>query len=233
MNGSLKLGLGVLLAGAVTFLSGQPLAHAASAGKPVSGGQSTVVIIGASYAQSWPVQVLDGMKVVNKGVGGEQTHEMLARFDRDVIAARPKAVLIWGFINDIHRSKPEELKDKLVRSRENIRTMIDKARSRGITPILATEVTKPVSTDFGAWLAKLRGKQDYQASVNVHVMDVNQWIRSLAAERKITLLDFEKALAGEDGARKREYTTEDGTHLSAKAYDALTAYMQGRKLINP
>lgn len=192
----------------------------------------TIVVIGASYAKSWPVTTLNGLVISNKGAGGEQTHEMLARFDRDVISARPRAVLIWGHINDIFRSEPEELKAKLVRSRENIRSMVDMARGKDIAVILATEVTLPASTGWTAWLGKLRGKQNYREYINGHVIEMNQWIRTLAAEKNLVILDFEKALADQDGSRKREFTTEDGTHLSSKAYDALTRYVQDRKLLN-
>ena len=192
----------------------------------------TIVVIGASYAKSWPVTTLDGLTVSNKGAGGEQTHEILARFDRDVISAKPRAVLIWGHINDIFRSEPEALKAKLVRSRENIRSMVDMARSKDIAVILATEVTLPASTGWTAWLGKLRGKQNYREYINGHVIEMNQWIRTLAAEKNLVILDFEKALADQDGSRKREFTTEDGTHLSSKAYDALTRYVQDRKLLN-
>jgi lysophospholipase L1-like esterase len=191
-----------------------------------------IVLIGASYAKAWNPASLSGMKVINRGVGGEQTHEILARFDQDVVSARPRAVLIWGFINDIFRSNPDELKDKLDRSRSSIRSMADKARNKGITPVLATEVTLPASTGLSAWFGKLRGKQSYQAYVNGHVIEMNHWIRLLAAEKKLVLLDFEKVLADQDGARKREYTTEDGTHLSTKAYEALTRYAQSQKLPN-
>lgn len=192
----------------------------------------TIVVIGASYAKSWSVTTLDGLTVSNKGAGGEQTHEILARFDRDVISAKPRAVLIWGHINDIFRSEPEELKAKLVRSRENIRSMVDMARSKNIAVILATEVTLPASTGWTAWLGKLRGKQNYREYINGYVIEMNQWIRILAAEKNLVILDFEKALADQDGSRKREFTTEDGTHLSSKAYDALTRYVQDRKLLN-
>ncbi len=223
--------LGVLLVGCVVLATNMSSVSAADI-KPATARPKTIVLIGASYAKSWPVTTLDGLTVSNKGAGGEQTHEMLARFDRDVIAAKPRAVLIWGFINDIFRSEPEELKEKLVRSRENLRSMVDKARSKGIVAILATEVTLPASTGWAAWLGELRGKQGYREYINGHVIEMNQWIRALAAEKKLVVLDFEKVLADQDGSRKREFTTEDGTHLSVKAYEALTRYAQARKLLN-
>lgn len=235
MNSPLMRFMGiVLMAIAVTHAEMQDASAADN--KVSAGSKMAMVIIGASYAKGWNVVALDGMPVINKGVGGEQTHEMLARFDRDVIAVKPRVVLIWGFINDVFRSEPEERKEKLQRTRENIRSMVDKARRNGIVPILATEVTLPgdegvVASAMG-WIGKMRGKENYRDQINSHVIEVNQWIRGLAAEQKLVLLDFEKALADEDGRRKREYTTEDGTHLSARAYEALTQYARGRKLLS-
>lgn len=187
---------------------------------------TSVVIIGASYAKGWNPSELGGLNVINRGAGGEQTHEILARFDKDVLAPAPRAVIIWGFINDIFRSTPEELDKKLIRSRENLIAMIDKAHGKGIIPILATEVTLPASDNWldqiAAWVGTLRGKKSYQDYINGHVIEMNQWLRRVATERKLTLLDFEKTLADENGRRRIEYTTQDGTHLSPKAYAALT-----------
>jgi lysophospholipase L1-like esterase len=193
-----------------------------------------VVIIGASYAKSWELPELDGLKVVNRGVGGEQTHEVLARFDSDVVASAPRAVIIWGFINDIFRSTPDEVETKLVRSRENLNAMIEKARSKGIIPIVATEVTLPVgdtwSDRLAGWVGALRGKQGYQDYINGHVVEMNHWLRRTAAEKKLTVLDFEKALADSKGRRKPEYATPDGTHLSLQAYVVLTDYTKRMNL---
>lgn len=187
---------------------------------------NTVVIIGASYAKGWDPSEVGGLKVINRGAGGEQTHEVLARFDKDVLAQAPRAVIIWGFINDIFRSSPEELDAKLIRARENLSSMIDKAYTKGIIPILVTEVTLPVGDGWldkiSAWVGALRGRKSYRDQVNGHVIEMNQWVRRIAAEKKLTVLDFEKVLADEKGRRRSEYTTQDGTHLSPKAYAALT-----------
>lgn len=187
---------------------------------------TSIVIIGASYAKGWNPPDIGGLSVINRGAGGEQTHEVLARFDEDVLAQAPRAVIIWGFINDIFRSTPEELDKKLLRSKENLLAMIDKSQSKGIIPILTTEVTLPVGDNWldqiVAWIGGLRGKKSYQDYINGYVIDMNHWVRRVATERKLTVLDFEKVLADENGRRKIEYTTQDGTHLSPKAYAALT-----------
>ncbi|MCP9462685.1 MAG: hypothetical protein NNA24_11645, partial [Nitrospira sp.] len=65
--------------------------------------KKTLVIIGASYAKGLGQHELAGYQVINKGINGEQSFEMLARFETDVVGLKPNAVLIWGFINDIFR----------------------------------------------------------------------------------------------------------------------------------
>jgi lysophospholipase L1-like esterase len=193
-----------------------------------------LVVIGASYAKGWTPGTLAGLRVVNRGAGGEQTHEVLARFDRDVIAEAPRAVIIWGFINDIFRSGDRGIDATLAASRRNLAAMIDKAAAAGIAPIVATEVT--VTGPAGlvqrlkGFAGRLLGRKSYQDYVNRHVRETNEWLRRLAAERKLVVLDLETLLAEANGERKREYATEDGSHLTPQAYDAITRYAEGMKL---
>jgi lysophospholipase L1-like esterase len=189
-----------------------------------------IVIIGASYVRAWPVQELGGMRVVNKGINGEQSFEMLQRFPDDVIALKPKAVIIWGFINDVHRTKREDIDAAMAKARESIAEMVRLAQANGIEPILATEVTIRGKDDLrstvAGWVGAVLGKTSYQEYVNNQVLETNRWIRNHARENSILLLDFQPLIADEKGFRKKEFATEDGTHISAAAYEKLTAYAQ-------
>lgn len=208
----------------------------ASAADPVSGSRNsssmkqakTLIIIGASYANNWDIQTLGSFRIVNKGVGGEETHQMLSRFEREVIKEKPSAVLIWGFINDIFRSSRDAVGEKKQRAQANIEKMTRMANAAGIRTILATEVLVSVpdrlSDRLLGWYGAVRGKQSYQDYVNEHVRDVNIWIRGLGKSRNLTVLDFERVLAGESGGRQRKYATEDGSHLTPEAYSMLTTY---------
>jgi acyl-CoA thioesterase-1 len=189
---------------------------------------ASLVIIGASYAADWQRPSLPGYAVTNRGVGGEETQQVLARFDRDVLALKPAVVIIWGHINNIHRAPAGGMQAAKDRALANIREMTRRARDQGIKVILATEVTLSEARGFGNWLARavgsLRGKQSYAAMINGHVRDVNGALRALAKEQGLGLLDFEKALDDGDGFRNSDYTREDGSHISAAGYAALTAY---------
>ena len=89
-----------------------------------------LIVFGASYAGSWPLDRLDGEVVANRGVPGQRTADFLERFERDVLAVKPRAVLIWGFINDLFAAS-----DARTASAEVQRAyadMIARARDRGI-----------------------------------------------------------------------------------------------------
>jgi lysophospholipase L1-like esterase len=190
----------------------------------------TLVILGASYVRAWPVQELGGMRAINKGVNGEQSFEMLRRFGDDVIALKPRAVIIWGFINDIHRTGRENIDAAMARARESIAEMVRMARVNGIEPILATEVTIRGKDDLrstvAGWLGAILRKESYQSYVNGHVLDTNRWIRKFAEENGILLLDFQPLIADEKGFRKKEFATEDGTHISKAAYERLSEHAE-------
>lgn len=189
-----------------------------------------IVLLGASYVRGWNLQEIAGYRVINKGVNGEQSFEMLSRFDRDVIAVNPRAVIIWGYINDIFRSEKANLKVNMDAARENLRKMVFTAREHSIHPILVTEVTICGRRGFreaaAALAGRLMGKESYQEYVNKHVRAFNEWLREYSRENNVALLDFEKVLAGETGARKREYAEADGSHISPQGYEKLNGYIR-------
>ncbi|MBM5811041.1 MAG: hypothetical protein FJ191_03615 [Gammaproteobacteria bacterium] len=187
----------------------------------------TIVILGASYAQSWGSPALPGYaRVVNRGVGGDETAGMLARFPADVVALRPAAVLIWGHVNNITRSPPARLAEIKAATRGHYEEMLRQARTAGIEVILATEIPWTESGDFldrlRGLIGRLRGKASYAVRVSREVRELNDFLRQLAAREHLRLLDFERGLARDDGTRRAEYAAADGSHISAAGYRALT-----------
>ena len=188
----------------------------------------SVVVLGASYAQGWKLTDVGGIPVINKGIAGQQSFELLERFDRDVAAAQPRAVLIWGFINDIFRAPVGNLPAALARVRSSYEQMVARAKQQGITPILGTEVTaRPragLMDTFAGWAAALRGKEAYQDVINHDVLATNQWLAQFAEHEGLLLLDFQSVLSEPGGRRRKPFAQADGSHISEAGYDMLTAY---------
>ncbi|MET0051535.1 MAG: GDSL-type esterase/lipase family protein [Candidatus Thiodiazotropha sp.] len=187
-----------------------------------------LVIIGASYAGEWPIEQVGCLRVENRGIGGQVSTEVEERFAEDALSLKPKAVLIWGFINDFannSRDMEDETRETAIR---NIEAMAEAAHAAGVIPVLATEVTMgaPDSLIDGAvrWINELRGKRSYQRYISDNVMAVNRWIRDYAAQKGYPVLDIEGLMTNEAGNRKEGYFTEDLSHISAQAYRDLDAY---------
>lgn len=195
---------------------------------PISSHGGSIVLLGASYAAGWTLENAAGHAVLNRGVGGDETSGMVARFERDVAEAQPHAVVLWGFINDIFRASGE-IDPVLARIRDHYTKIIALARARGIAPVLATEVTiRPRSESFMDGIAELvgtlRGKEAYQDRINQHVMTVNKWIVETAAREGLLVLDFQAVLSEAGGRRHKPFAQPDGSHITPAGYVALTAY---------
>lgn len=187
-----------------------------------------IVILGASYARGWQPDSQSGLRWTNRGVDGQQSWEVLARFDDDVAAVRPAAVVIWGFINDVFRARQGAVPDAVARARASLEQIIERAHHHGIEPVVATEVTIRARSGLRERLAEIAGqligKRSYQDRINAEVRALNTWLRATAAERGLLLLDFEKVLSDGAGRRHAAYATRDGSHISSEGYGALTAY---------
>ncbi|MBL8269745.1 GDSL-type esterase/lipase family protein, partial [Steroidobacter sp.] len=184
---------------------------------------------GASYAAEWENPKLPGYTVTNKGIDGQESSDVRARFERDVIALKPDTTMIWGHYNDVVRAKPETMAAAKKRAQDNYRTMVEQARAAGIEPILVTEITIPIADTWKnqimSFIGNLRGKTDYRTQKNNEIKALNVWLRDYAREQKIKLIDLEAALDSGNGTRKVEYTRSDNSHVSPAGYEAINKYV--------
>jgi uncharacterized SAM-binding protein YcdF (DUF218 family)/lysophospholipase L1-like esterase len=188
-----------------------------------------LVILGASYARGWALASVAGFAVVNRGVEGDRSIQMLERLEQDVLADRPRAVILWGFINDFFRAAPDDLDGAARRVPDHYRRMIAMLREHGVEPIVATEVTvRPPDTwreTLSSWIATLRGKETYQDRINRRILATNRSLVELARKERVLVLDFQAALGGNGGIRRRAFTQPDGSHITEDGYATLTAYV--------
>jgi len=113
-----------------------------------------------------------GWIVVNKGIGGDYTTNMLARFTPDVIDLTPNYVVIEGGINDFIFPAPTGTPPETTRA--NITAMCDAAVSAGITPIVCTI----------AW------RLGFYSGITAH----NEWVTTFAATNGYGVIDFHTTL---------------------------------------
>jgi hypothetical protein len=71
---------------------------------PPAPGEQRVVFMGNSITEMWTpyfATMFQGKPYINRGIGGQTTPQMLVRFHQDVVALKPKVVVILAGTNDI------------------------------------------------------------------------------------------------------------------------------------
>ncbi len=166
-----------------------------------------VVFYGDSITDAWgrgsnPVPFFPGKPYVNRGISGQTTPQMLIRFQQDVVALKPAAVLILAGTNDIAGNTGVST---LEMTENNFRSMAAVADANKIKVILAS--TLPV--DDYPWRRGLKpaGK----------IRTLNAWMKDFCAAHGYTYLDYYTALATPDGGMKPG-TAKDGVHPTAEGY---------------
>ncbi|MFV0622475.1 SGNH/GDSL hydrolase family protein [Sphingomonas sp. ac-8] len=166
-----------------------------------------VVFLGDSITDGWigadPDLFTGG--VVDRGIGGQTTPQMLVRFRQDVVALNPKAVHIMAGTNDIAGNTGAST---MATVQGNIQSMAELARAHGIKVILASI---PPAAAFPWSPGKDPAPQ---------IAEMNAWLARYAAAEGFTYVDYHRVLATPDGAMKPGLA-RDGVHPTPAGYAAM------------
>lgn len=168
-----------------------------------------VVFIGNSITEGWVnthPQFFKENHFVSRGIGGQTSPQLLLRFQKDVVALHPKAVLINIGTNDIAENTG---KYDIEYTMSNIKSMVEIAQSNRIKVYLSSVL--PV--DIYPW------RKDITNAVEL-VHQLNVRIRQLAKEKRITYIDYFSSMCKSNGGLIDEYTY-DGVHPTAKGFDVM------------
>lgn len=164
--------------------------------------QNSIVFFGDSITQGWKTLEQDfaelGVKVANRGIGGDTTPNAVYRFQDDVLSLHPRALVVLIGTNDLgEHTSPAQIA-------ENLQALLKRVR--------ADSPTIPI-----AWCLVMprRGDDDYPARIR----DLNARIAELAnADSHSAVCDTFTPLALEDGSSKPEAFNSDRLHLNATGY---------------
>lgn len=153
-----------------------------------------VVLMGDSITDAWGRKFgkLPWKSAVNRGISGQTTPQMLVRFRPDVIALKPRAVVILAGTNDIAGNTGPMTVEAI---EDNLTSMAELARANGIRLVLASVL--PVCDSVRPQTARRPPEK---------IAALNTWIKSYAAKTGAVYLDYYSAMAGADGLLKAELT---------------------------
>jgi lysophospholipase L1-like esterase len=135
-------------------------------------------------------------RVLNRGVNGERSDEIRGRFDRDVAALHPDAVIILAGVNDIYQGRTAEW------VREQLEAMYESARMHSVAVVAGTIIPYNTAT----------------ADQNTRMHDVNAWIRNYSDRHAhVEFCDTRAAVSAPD-APDRLVSSPDDLHPSPDGY---------------
>jgi lysophospholipase L1-like esterase len=157
-----------------------------------------------SQLSYWLMQTHPNWTVLNRGVNGERTDQIAARFDRDVLAAHPALVTIIAGVNDVYQGRP------VSHVTTQLRAMYDRAISAKI-PIVAGTIV-PYNTATSEHNAKMH--------------EINAWIIAEAArDPHIQAVDTRAAVAA-PGEPDQLAGSPDGLHPDVDGYRRMATALE-------
>jgi len=178
---------------------------------PPAPGDQRVVFMGDSITDNWGHhigQFFPGKPYLNRGISGQVTAQMLLRFYPDVIALKPKAVLILAGTNDIGGNIGPVPMDAI---ENNLAAMAELARGDNIKVILAS--VTPVC-DYHEKTPQTERRPPAK------ILELNRWIKNYCAKNGFVYLDYFSATVDDKGMFKAEITA-DGLHPTQAGYDIM------------
>jgi len=159
-----------------------------------------VVFLGDSITEFWGYAQPDlfGDRLVDRGISGQTTPQILLRFYADVVALHPRAVHIMAGTNDIAGNTGPTSNDAIF---DNIRAMVDIAGVNHIKVVLAS----------------ITPAADGPARPAARIRALNARLRELARQRGAIFVDYYPALSdGQNGIKPA--LANDGLHPNRDGY---------------
>ena len=172
---------------------GDSITDAGRRDDPAGLGDGYVRIIAEHFADARP-----DLAVVNRGISGNRTGDLIARLDADCIDEAPDVVSILIGINDVWRRYDDGDATSAEQFEANLRTILTAIRERTSAAIVILEPFLLAATD------KLRFREDLDPKIEIE--------RRLADEFGAIFVPVDDVLAQHATQRSPEAIAGDGIH---------------------
>ncbi len=171
------------------------------------------VLMGNSITEGWTGQMPEFVTdngYINRGIGGQVTAQMLARFRPDVIELAPKAVVILAGTNDIAGNMGDISLENIC---QNIISMAELAKYNGIEVIICSVLP---AYEYG-WRP---GRQPA-----AKIVQLNAMLRDYAENNSYIYADLHSQMKdGRNGLAEGLHTDE--VHLTRTGYEKMASILK-------
>ncbi len=174
-------------------------------------GEKRIVFMGDSITEGWHLdQSFPGKPYLNRGISGQTTPQMVLRFHQDVVALKPKAVVILAGTNDLAGNTGLATNAQI---EDNLAAMAEIAHANGIKVIFCSIL--PVF-DY-PWRPGLKPAP--------RILAINNWLKDYAAAHNDLYVDYHSAMKdAQDGLPPS--LAKDGVHPNAAGYAIMAPLVQ-------
>jgi lysophospholipase L1-like esterase len=152
----------------------------------------------------WLMQAHPDWRVLNRGVNGERSDEIRARFARDVAQARPQLVVIIAGANDVYQGRSAESVER------ELEAMYVEARAAKIPVVAGSIIPYNIATE----------------GQNMRMRAINAWIRDYAARHADVVFCDTRAAVAAPHAPDLLVSSPDHLHPSPNGYKLMAAALE-------
>ncbi|MBP5488886.1 MAG: hypothetical protein J6X77_04905 [Bacteroidales bacterium] len=181
------------------------------------------VFIGDSITELWPqtdAAFFTSHGYVGKGVSGQTSRTIAARFKNDVVKKDPYVVHIMCGINDVAENDGAYVESSAILA--NIEKMADMAEEAGIKVVVGSLTP---ANKFWWWADDWKPSREGVTIVS-HIQEANALIKAWCEERSYPFIDYYTRFVADDGSFPGPYAY-DGVH------PALEGFLEMDKLVQP
>jgi lysophospholipase L1-like esterase len=183
------------------------------------------LFIGDSITHYWELDAyfnIPGQLIVNRGIGGDTTYYLNKRFQVDALQLNPKYCILGIGINDSIDLEgdywkliaPVPFEKVLVRAKENISEIIEKAKNSSTTLVLTSLL--PISIKLAL----------HETERKSFVCNLNQWLAATAKAENLIFINYYTATTYPGTNKLLDHITYDGLHPNARGYELMTAVLR-------
>jgi lysophospholipase L1-like esterase len=184
-----------------------------------------VVFFGDSRANDWQFPQNKNFQYINRGISGQTSAQILARFADHVAPLKPQVIVLQLGVNDLRMlpSSPQTRVDLVNNCQNNIAQIIEKADRINATVVLTTLF--PLGS--GNIPLKYRPFWANLDEMKQEIVRVNQDLKSFSdrkENRQVIILDAYTYLETEDANKVKYY--KDLLHLNRRGYELLNQKLE-------
>jgi len=177
--------------------------------------EKRVVFLGDSITDLWDLaRFFPGKPYINRGIGGQVTAQMVLRFQQDVVALEPAAVVILAGINDLHGALQRESDEGI---EANWTAMADMADAHHIKVVFGSILPVNNYSDNARDMLVDRDPRRIRA--------LNDWLRAFCQRRGFQYANYYQVSVDGDGLLRADLT-RDGLHPQPEGYRLMAPVAQ-------